>query len=137
VKEILLDANIVLRLVQPTDQTQQEQAEHLLASARRRRQPLVLLNVTIAEIVFVLGKFYEVPRSAVADILRTFALDSSIKVEDRRVLLAALDLYADSNVHFPDALLAATAAHRGQAVASFDRDFRKFLEVDWVNPAVA
>jgi predicted nucleic acid-binding protein len=45
------------------------------------------------------------------------------------VHLEALKRYKDTKVHFVDCLMAASADAQNTAVASFDRDFRKFSDV--------
>lgn len=52
----------------------------------------------------------------------------------RRVLSRLVDdHYATGNL-IPDAHLAALAIEHGVAVCSFDTDFARFPEVDWINP---
>lgn len=52
----------------------------------------------------------------------------------RRVLGRLIDdRYATGNL-VPDAHLAALAIEHGVAVCSFDTDFARFPEVDWINP---
>ena len=45
--------------------------------------------------------------------------------DDRNLLVGALYSMADKNVDFVDAFLAELARSRGEAVASFDNDFKR------------
>jgi len=90
---------------------------------------LVVLDAVLAECVFVLESFYNHPRGEIATALRTLVSSPGIQIARLAVTLDALDRYRRSNVHFVDCLIAATAAADDLAVATFDRDFRKFIGI--------
>jgi predicted nucleic acid-binding protein len=56
-----------------------------------------------------------------------------VQVEEGRLLVAALESMARSNVDFVDAYLAEVARSKGETVCSFDRDFAR-LDVEWMLP---
>ncbi len=51
------------------------------------------------------------------------------------VTLDALERFKSHPVDFPDALVAAIAAHQGVPVVSFDRDFDRFKDVKRFQPS--
>jgi predicted nucleic acid-binding protein len=51
------------------------------------------------------------------------------------VTLDALERFKSQPVDFPDALVAAIAAHQDVPVASFDRDFDRFKDVKRFQPS--
>lgn len=54
-------------------------------------------------------------------------------LEEAEQVVAALDRMAALNVDFIDTYLAEVARREGDAVVSFDRDFRR-LDVLWIKP---
>jgi predicted nucleic acid-binding protein len=52
-------------------------------------------------------------------------------------MLDALERFKSHPVDFPDAWVAAIAAHQGVAIASFDRDFDRFKDVKRFQPSGA
>jgi len=81
--------------------------------------------VVIAEVVWVLGSYYQVPRDVVADRVRGLALAEGIEVEDEDIVVEALRSMENANVAFVDAYLAASARARREPVATFDADFKR------------
>ena len=89
---------------------------------------LVVLPSVVAECVFVLESFYELPR---ADIARVMAALISSPGRTGRIGHSsyALDRYRRTHVHFVDCTVAAAAASLSLRVATFDNDYKKFPDV--------
>lgn len=94
----------------------------------------VLSVVTVAEIFYALRASYKLARPEVAVLLDDFVRSGAFEVEQEQRLLGALTRVRLANVDFGDAWLAATAVEAGEAVASFDEDFGKFTDLEWVRP---
>lgn len=126
----LLDTNVIVRALvnEPADQV--EIVRSLLNAADRGDLALVVLPTVLAEVVFVLESFYEVPRAAIASALCGWLGGPGIELIDAEVQLDALHRYGDSKLHFVDCVIAATAQARGLRVATFDRDLAKAVTVD-------
>jgi predicted nucleic-acid-binding protein len=85
-------------------------------------EELLLADLIVAECVYVLESFYEVPRARVAELMRAAVALPSIRVTDEPSLLRALELYELDRLDFADAYLVAQAEATGVgAIASFDR----------------
>lgn len=134
-ERLILDANILLRFLRKDHRTQYPKAEALMHQAETGAIRLVLLDAVVAETVFVLESVYRIDRVRIAQSLRPFLFHSGVQCRDRDVLADAFQRYTELKVDFMDALLAAEARHLDCAVVSFDRDFRKMKDIDWVNPA--
>lgn len=90
-----------------------------LASGER----LLLTDLVLAECVYVLESFYEVPRERVAELLRAAVAFPAIETVDRPSLLRALEVYELERLDFADAYLVAQAEATGVGeILSFDRD---------------
>jgi predicted nucleic-acid-binding protein len=85
-------------------------------------EELLLADLIVAECVYVLESFYEVPRARVAELMRAAIALPSIRVTHEPSLLRALEVYELDRLDFAEAYLVAQAeATRVGAIASFDR----------------
>jgi predicted nucleic-acid-binding protein len=93
-------------------------ATALLASGER----LLLADLILAECVYVLESFYEVPRDRVAEVTRAAIALPTIETVDPTSLLRALEVYEVERLDFGEAYLVAQAEATGVgAIVSFDR----------------
>jgi predicted nucleic acid-binding protein len=128
-----VDANVLLRLITDDPVDLAERASRLAERAEQGEITLRVSPVIVAEIVWVLHSFYRYSRSQVTDALIPLFTSEGISLEDHEQVIVALEQMASVNVDFMDAYLAAVARRAGEAVVSFDRDFRR-LNVAWVEP---
>jgi predicted nucleic-acid-binding protein len=83
---------------------------------------LLLADLVIAECIYVLESFYEVPRDQVAGLLRAAIALPTIKVVDTSSLLRALEVYEVDRLDFAEAYLVAQAEATGVGrILSFDK----------------
>ncbi len=122
-KPVWVDANILLRLFTGKPEDQAEKAAVLAEKAAKGEILLRISMITVAEVVWVLHRFYKFPVPAIADTLSEFLCSDGVAVESREPLLEALALMARERVDFADALLAVQARSAHEPVASFDADF--------------
>jgi predicted nucleic-acid-binding protein len=99
---------------------------------------LLVLDVHVAECVYVLEGPYAVPRGQVVQLLNSVLGVRSIQVEREAVIRRALHLYGSFNFDFPDAYLVAVAEAAGWThIAGFDRfdaKLRKASPVRRIDP---
>lgn len=97
--------------------------------------PLLLADLVLAECVYVLESFYEVPRAQVAELMRAAIALPSISVIDARLLLRSLELYETDRLDFAEAYLVASAEATGvETVVSFDRAIDRVKTVQRIEP---
>ncbi len=128
-KEMLLDANVIVRFLVQDDPTQSPAATGLFVRAERREFLLHLDSLAVAEVVYVLIGRYGRSRTDVANALLTLIQNPGVETADAGIVTDALWRFASANVDFADAWLAARAAQAGHAVASFDRDLDRFKDL--------
>lgn len=93
-------------------------ATAMLASGER----LLLADPVLAECVYVLESFYEVPRQRVAELMRSAVVLPTIETVDPASLLRALEVYELDRLDFAEAYLVAQAEATGvDEIVSFDR----------------
>ena len=126
-----VDTNVLVRHLTGDPPDQAARATRLLAQATQ----LLLPDLIVAEVVYVLESFYEVPRPRVAELVWAIVAFPAIEVADEPVLLRALEVYEVHRLDFADAYLVAEAETSGvNAVASFDRSVERVPTVRRVAP---
>ena len=128
-KRYHLDANVILRFLRNDDPQQSPAARQLVASAKAGHVILALSAVTVAEVFYAFRASYKLSRSDVAKLLGTLLSASVFELEHEARILDAIARVEKFNVDFGDAYLAATAIETKEAIASFDKDFKKFPDL--------
>jgi predicted nucleic acid-binding protein len=109
-------------------------ARRLIERADNGDLVLVVLPGIVAELIYTLESFYEMGRKHVASTLLSFLQSRGIEAVESTRIMDALERCRDRNAHFADAYLAASAVALGNSIASFDRDFDKFKDVERIEP---
>jgi predicted nucleic acid-binding protein len=129
-----VDTNILIRHLTGDPPKQARQATAFLAAA----DELLLADLIVAETVYVLESFYEVPRRRVAELVRAVLAFPPVTVLDEPLLLRALEVYEVDRLDFAEAYLVACAEVSGVgAVASFDRAVSRVPTVRHIVPGKA
>ena len=128
-KRRLVDTNLIVRHLVQDDPQHAEIAGRLIEACDRGELILVVLPAVVAECVFVLESFYEIPRADLARVMADLLSSPGIELADLAIHLDALERYARTQVHFVDCTIAATAASNSLPVATFDSDFKRFPDV--------
>ena len=124
--------NILIRHLTGDPPEQAARATKFLAVA----DELLLADLVVAEIVYVLESFYEVPRGRVAEMVRAIIAFPAIVVLDPAMLLRALEVYEVDRLDFAEAYLVAQAERSGVGVvASFDKAIDRVATVRRLEPA--
>jgi predicted nucleic acid-binding protein len=134
-KDLLLDANVLVRFFVQDNPRQGAAATALFEQAERGEVTLHLEPLVLAEAVYVLMGTYERSRSEVVNVLLAVLQNAGIETLEEGTVIDALRRFAAFNVDFSDAWMAARAAQSGHAVASFDRDFDKFKDIRRFEPS--
>jgi predicted nucleic-acid-binding protein len=127
-----VDSNILVRHLTGDPPDQSRRATAFLSSG----QNLGLVDLVVAEVVYVLESVYEVERERVAELLRAAIGFPAIVVAEESLLLRTLELYEQYRIHFAECYLAACAELSGVGtVASFDRAIDRVPTVQRLEPA--
>jgi predicted nucleic acid-binding protein len=134
-KEVLIDANLILRYLTKDPPDMAEAALGIFNKARSGKISLHILPLTVAEVVWVLESFYGYPKVKIAETISQFLLCEGLEVHELDILVEALRLFHEKNVDFADAFLAATALQKGpQVICSFDQHFDKIYGITRSEP---
>jgi predicted nucleic-acid-binding protein len=80
--------------------------------------------VVIVECVYVMEKFYKIPKNEIIDTLSKILNFIGIINQDKSEILEALIKYQNSNADVVDCILAAVSSPE-KIIISFDKDFNK------------
>ena len=130
----LVDTNVLVRFFTGEPPALALKARKLVARADAGELVLLVVPVVVAETFYTLESFYEIERRLVSSKLSAFLQSRGIETIESARVLDALNRCAQRNAHFTDAYLAASAAELNHPIASFDRDFDKFKDLERIEP---
>lgn len=116
-KEVL-DTNVLLRFLVGDVTSQQQQAIDWFKEAEKRKRSIIILPIVIAEVCYVLQKFYNKPRREIADVLEIFLSQRWLEIPDRDALLGLWSKYR-KGLHFVDSFLWAWSLENKGKVLTF------------------
>ncbi len=123
--EILPDTNVVLRYLLRDDAVQYEKAAEFFESVRVGNEKAIIIESVLVECVYILMKFYKVPKREVADNLTKLLQYKGIANVDRKTLIEALRLFAEQNVDIVDCIVLARVKQGEGRLFSFDKALNK------------
>ncbi len=130
-ERVFADTNVFLRYLTNDLPAQADAVEDLLRRAAAGEVILVPNGLVVAEIVWTLESFYELPRNDIKDKVLAILNTPGLEVVQRDLVLQAISRYADKNVDFIDAYDAEWLTAEGpEKVFTFDRKhFSRIKEV--------
>lgn len=126
-----VDTNILIRHLTGDPPDMARRATEFLAEA----DELLLPDVIVAEIVYVLESFYEVPAEELARLVRSVLAFDPIRALDPALLLRSLEVYETHRIDYAEAYLVASAETTGVGdIASFDRTIDRVPTINRIEP---
>jgi predicted nucleic-acid-binding protein len=126
-KELLIDTNVIIRLLSGDHEQHSPAARKLFALANEGKYRLWIHSMVIAECCYVLeGKYYGYDRQTIARHLISLLQLKGVKCFDAGIVSDALECYARTDVDFVDAYLAVLQLDSREGVVTFNsKDFAK------------
>lgn len=124
-----LDTNVLIRFLTHDDAGQAAKTDALFKKAAEGACLLILDKIVLIEAVWVLGSVYDRPREKIAESLAKLVIKPGIRCEDAQATIDALFRYQQSKLDIVDCFLAAKSVAEGDTVATFDRGFGVFEDV--------
>jgi predicted nucleic acid-binding protein len=126
-----VDTNVLIRHLTGDPPDQARRATAFLADA----DELLLPDLIVAEVVYVLEFFYEVPAHEVAGLVRSVIAFAPIRTLDPALLLRSLEVYETHRVDVAEAHLVASAEASGiPDIISFDRSIDRVTTANRIEP---
>ena len=126
---ILPDTNVVLRYLLKDVPEQYGKAEKVFEDVRTGKTKAVILESVLVECVYILLKFYKVPKRQVAESLIGLLQYKGVANRDKAELVAALQIFAQESIDIVDCVLLAKARHGTGRLLSFDKDLNKLTQI--------
>jgi predicted nucleic-acid-binding protein len=82
----------------------------------------------IAEVVYVLQKYYQIPRYEIYNSLSDFLSNPIIAMDDLNTIIQAIKTYSESNLDYADCLVIVTAKNKKAGIFSFDKGLLNFFK---------
>ena len=96
----------------------------------------MVVDLVVAEVVYVLESVYELDRERVAGFVRAIVGFPAVVVTGEALLLRALEIYEEYRIHFAESYLAACTELSGVGVvASFDRGIDRVPSIRRLDPS--
>ena len=135
-----VDTNVFIRFLTQDDPDKAARAKSLFDRVESGELTIVISESIVVEIIQVLSSrvLYNLPRAKVAADVSTILSLPKLKLPSKRVCIRALELWANVNVDFVDALTVAQMERQKIAtIASFDEDFDRFPQIQREAPRPA
>lgn len=124
----LLDANVIVRFLIGDGGELYDHSRRIFKEIENNTRKVRLLDSVLAEVVYVLLEVYQVSRKDIIRSLIPIAEMRSIRMENKTVVINALEIFYQENIDFVDALLCAYNKVKGLEVISFDKQVNNFIE---------
>ena len=120
----LIDTNIIIRFLVGDHEEYLLIATKIFQKIENGEIEVEILECVIMEALFVLIKFYKLPKAEVVeDLKRLIALRGV--VGEKILLIETLNIFEEKNVDFVDALICAKSSLQSYGKLSFDKDVNK------------
>lgn len=121
----LPDTNFILRYLLRDNEAHFVEAAEYFEKVRVGKESAVIVESVLVECLYVLTKYYKVPRAEATKSLHGILLYKGVINHNREVLTRALSLFAETTLDPVDCLLVAMTAIEGNTVKTFDQDLLK------------
>ena len=122
---VLLDANILIRFLVRDDEILYQKSLEIIKEIEQGEKEALLMDFILAEIIYVLKRIYKIDKIQISNALKKILLNDYFYTDNKLVTFEALDIYANKNIDFADAMLCAKKNLEGFEIVSFDKDMRK------------
>ena len=123
-KVYLIDTNVILRYLLNDHKRFSPIAKAFMQDVAKGIKKAELQSVVIVECVYVMEKFYEIPKNEIVDKLSRILNIKGIVNADKSAILDALVKYENSSADIVDCMLAAKSSPQS-VIVSFDKDFKR------------
>lgn len=136
-EKVFADTNLFLRYLTNDVPAQADAVESLLHRAEQKQIEMITTSIVIAEIVWTLERFYNLPREDIQAKVFAILHTPGLQVIDSDLVSHAIVWYAAKNVDFIDAYNAAWMLREGIGKTyTFDRKhFQRFEGITVETPA--
>lgn len=118
----ILDTNMILRYIIDDNKEMADIAEETILNNQ-----VCILPEVISEVIYVLTKFYKLPKEKAVDSILLFMEDCRELSGNIGVIKRGLQFFRENSLDFVDCLLCAYHTEQGFEVCTFDKKLNKFM----------
>lgn len=122
----IIDTNLIVRYLVNDQPAHYKIARDFFDLVKLGKIKAILEQAVFAETVFVLSKIYEVPKEKISEALTGLLEYKGIYNHEKEVLLEALSIYTQTNLHIVDCILIAKTQLQTIKIQSFDQELLKY-----------
>jgi len=120
--KVLLDANILIRFLVRDHEEHYLKSVEIFRDIEEGKTEAMLMDFIMAEVIYVLKRIYKYEKKEISSTLKKILLYNHLYTENKLVTFEALEIYAEKNIDFADAMLCAKKNLEGFEILSFDKD---------------
>lgn len=121
----IVDANVILRLILADDPKLSLQSKEIFDLAESGKTRIYIDEVVVAEVVWVLSSFYRQSKTNIVRSLKDMISQPWIVNPRKKLILAALDLFSETNFSYIDAWTLSVSKQRKIELKTFDQKLGK------------
>jgi predicted nucleic-acid-binding protein len=121
----VIDANVILRYLLADHPEHFQLATDFMEQVQSGETKAFIPEGVIVECVYVLLKFYGVPRTEIVASLTGLLHYKGVINDNKSILASGLQLFQERKVDIVDAIIYAISLERGWPIFSFDKDLQK------------
>lgn len=132
-----IDTNIFIRHLTRDDPQKAQACFELFKKAERNEIALTTTEAVITEVVYVLSskRLYKLSRPEIRALLYPILSLKGFKFSNRKLYLAALDLYATTNLDFEDVVIVAQMERQKiKEIYTYDQGFERISGIVRLEP---
>ena len=117
----LIDTNVIIRFMVGDHPEHLVIATEIFTKIEQGEYEVEILESVLMEVLFVLTKFYKLPKTNVIEDLKKIIALRGVS-GDKVLLIETLNIVETKNIDFVDALICAKSRLQGYGKLSFDKD---------------
>ena len=122
---IIVDTNVILRLILADDPKLSLQSKEIFDLAETGKVGIYIDEVIVAEVVWVLSSFYRQSKEDIVKHLKDMISQRWIVNPRKKLILAALNLFSETNLSYIDAWILLVSRQRKIELKTFDQKLGK------------
>jgi predicted nucleic-acid-binding protein len=125
-----IDTNIFIRFLVNDIPQKADACEKIFKNAVAKKETLFITEMVIAEIIWVLESYYELPQPEVQEKVEKIINTPNLICPHKDLILNALTIYGENNIDYIDAYNALILKDKGiKEVYSYDKHYDR---MDWL-----
>jgi predicted nucleic-acid-binding protein len=125
--KVIPDTNTILRYLLRDNEEQFIETERFFEKVREGTVQVFLLEGVVAECIYVLTKFYNVPKPEAVSSIKGILRYKGVISDDKDAMLAALSLFAENSLDLVDCIVIANGRQWQADVFTFDKKMRRLM----------